>query len=218
MKHGMCGTRIYDIWRDMNHRCYCKNLKNYKNYGAVGVMVCDEWRSDFLNFYNWAISNGYSENLTIDRINVYGNYEPSNCRWADRALQGANKKCIGAVNYIGIYLHKNKSCYCAQVKKNKKIIFSYTSQSKNDCAIKRNEFIIKSNLLYPLNEIIEEYEDVRIIKNIVLVNIYDKEGNILYEKIREKDVCRLLNLSKNFIIQCMNGSRNSRKYNFERCA
>lgn len=91
-KHGMTNSRIYNIWRRMRYRCYSNRDEHYKNYGQRGVAVCKEWLNDFSNFYNWAISNGYKDNLTIDRIDVNGNYEPLNCRWVDMKVQSNNKR------------------------------------------------------------------------------------------------------------------------------
>lgn len=89
-KHKKCNTRLYDSWTDLKQRCYNKHNNRYKNYGGRGITVCDEWRNNFQSFYDWAMSNGYQENLTIDRIDVNGNYEPSNCRWIDRKTQQRN--------------------------------------------------------------------------------------------------------------------------------
>lgn len=74
----------------MKGRCYNKNHTKYPNYGARGIKVCDEWLHEFMNFYNWSMSHGYKDNLTIDRIDVNGNYEPNNCRWADAKQQMRN--------------------------------------------------------------------------------------------------------------------------------
>ena len=89
--HGMKHTRIYSIWCGMKARCYGKSDKNYSRYGAVGISVCDEWKDDFMSFYNWSIQNGYTDELTIDRINNSLGYCPENCRWATREEQQRNK-------------------------------------------------------------------------------------------------------------------------------
>lgn len=90
--HGMTNTRLYDTWRAMKARCYNPANPNYKYYGGRGITICDEWKNDFPKFHDWAMSHGYAEDLTIDRINNDGNYEPSNCRWATTAEQNKNKR------------------------------------------------------------------------------------------------------------------------------
>lgn len=95
--HGKSYSRLYLVYKAMKNRCYNKNVKKYKNYGALGVSVCSEWKNDFVSFYNWAVKNGYDENAkfgdcTLDRINVYGNYCPENCRWISNKEQQKNKR------------------------------------------------------------------------------------------------------------------------------
>ena len=88
--HGMSGTRIYGIWSDMKRRCYNPKNKRYDRYGGRGIEVCKEWKDDFQTFYEWAISNGYKDNLSIERNNIDGNYCPENCRWITFAEQQRN--------------------------------------------------------------------------------------------------------------------------------
>ena len=90
--HGHSNTRLFRIWSGMKTRCSNSNREEYKYYGALGIKVCEEWKSDFQAFYDWSMSHGYNDNLTIDRINPYGNYEPSNCRWATWTEQNLNKR------------------------------------------------------------------------------------------------------------------------------
>lgn len=93
IRHGLSGTRLHRIWHSMYCRCYYPSTNQYKNYGGRGIKVCEEWKhiEGFLNFYNWAVKNGYQENLTLDRIDVNGNYEPTNCRWITYKEQGNNR-------------------------------------------------------------------------------------------------------------------------------
>lgn len=90
--HGLRKHRIYRIYYGMINRCYNTNEKCYCNYGGRGIEICDEWKNDFKSFYNWSLANGYNDNLSIDRINVNGNYEPTNCRWITMTEQAGNKR------------------------------------------------------------------------------------------------------------------------------
>lgn len=83
--------RLFSIYDGMRKRCYNENNDNYQYYGGRGIIICEEWLYDFMLFYNWAISHGYDNKLTIDRIEVNGNYEPDNCRWVTWEEQANNK-------------------------------------------------------------------------------------------------------------------------------
>ena len=86
---------------EMKQRCYNSNSSVYKHYGGRGIEVCDEWVNSFENFYKWSMNNGFDPELTIDRINVNGNYEPSNCRWASWEVQARNRTNNLIIEYKG---------------------------------------------------------------------------------------------------------------------
>ncbi len=101
--HGMKNTPLYKIWASMKIRCQNKCANRYERYGGRGITICHEWTNEngFMNFYNWAIKNGYKDGLSLDRINVNGNYEPSNCRWITMKEQQNNKSNNHLLTYNG---------------------------------------------------------------------------------------------------------------------
>ncbi|MDB2157214.1 hypothetical protein [Clostridium butyricum] len=90
-RHGLRYTRLYSVWIMMKQRCFNKSNKDYYNYGARGITVCNDWLN-VQNFYSWAIDNGYKKGCSLDRIEPNANYEPSNCRWTDSITQANNKR------------------------------------------------------------------------------------------------------------------------------
>lgn len=102
-KHGLSKHRLFHIWSNMKARCYNPNNGSYIDYGARGIKVCDEWLAEFKTFYNWAILHGYSDDLSIDRIDYNGNYEPSNCRWVGDKLQQSNRRDNVYITYTHDY-------------------------------------------------------------------------------------------------------------------
>lgn len=99
--HGQSSSRLYNIWAHMIQRCYNNKSSAYKNYGERGISVCDDWHYSFETFFLWALEHGYNETLTIERIDVNGNYEPNNCCWIPARMQPSNKRTSHFVFYKG---------------------------------------------------------------------------------------------------------------------
>lgn len=100
-KHAESGSRLHRIWKSMRTRCNNKNAKSYGDYGARGIVICPEW-DDYATFRDWAMANGYEDGLTIDRIDVNGDYCPENCRWVTWIMQSNNKRTTAYLTINGI--------------------------------------------------------------------------------------------------------------------
>lgn len=100
-KSGGKPERLYRIWSGIRRRCYEETLDAYKYYGSRGITVCDDWKNDYSKFREWSLNNGYKDNLSIDRIDVNGNYSPENCRWIDAKTQANNRRNNVCITYHG---------------------------------------------------------------------------------------------------------------------
>lgn len=101
LKHGLSKTRLYSIFQGMKNRCYNPNEPAYKNYGLKGINICPEWLNNFKTFYNWALLNGYNDNLTIERIDNSKGYYEDNCRWIPLGEQTKNTSYNLRITYLG---------------------------------------------------------------------------------------------------------------------
>ena len=99
--HGESKTRLFSIWVNMRRRCEDPKVESYKNYGQRGITVCPEWKNSFITFRDWAYANGYSDDLSIDRINNDKGYSPDNCRWATVTEQTNNRRNVKQITFNG---------------------------------------------------------------------------------------------------------------------
>ena len=159
--HGLGDTRLYIIWANIKARILIPKKENYINYGGRGITICDDWKNDFMSFYNWAISNGYSEGLSIDRIDNSGNYCPENCRWTTSTIQNRNKRISknNTSGYKGVSCFKRDGNYRAHIGIKYKNIHLGYFQTAVEGAIAYNNYIIENNLEgFILNEIPDKKE------------------------------------------------------------
>ena len=144
--HGMSKTRLYNIWGLMKDRCINKKSSHYKWYGGRNIKICDDWKNNFMSFYCWAIENGYSEHLTLDRINNDGDYCPDNCRWVDMKEQCKNRRSKESK-----YITRHKNGWQVVVKQ----IYVCRCNTKEEAIKRRTDFILNNNLDVRINY--EEY-------------------------------------------------------------
>ena len=155
--HGDAGTRLYKIYKGMLNRCYLKTIPGYLNYGALGVTTCQSWRDSYEVFRKWALSSGYNKNLTIDRKDVYGNYEPSNCQWLSNKHQQRNKRDVPNTSskYCGVSWCKKTNKWYASIKTDGKLKNLGRYLTELEAAIARDTFIVSNKLLhYKLNKVL----------------------------------------------------------------
>ena len=159
-KHSLSNSRVFHIWSSMKRRVLNPNTSNYNNYGGRGITICDEWKNDVKSFYDWAISNGYSDELSIDRIDNDGDYCPENCRWTTKSIQSRNTRVYknNSSGFKGVSYTKAHKKFKAQIKVNKILYHLGYFQTAEEGAIAYNNYIIENNLGgFILNEIPEEY-------------------------------------------------------------
>lgn len=116
--HGKTNTRLYRIWFSMKCRCHKPSAPDYDRYGGRGITVCEEWRNSFQAFYEWSMSNGYGDDLTIDRIDNEKGYSPTNCRWANKETQNNNTRRNFYITYDGETLTISQWAKKLGIKKN----------------------------------------------------------------------------------------------------
>ena len=151
--HNLTKHKLYNIWRNIKDRCTNIKHKSYNDYGGRGITICDEWKT-YIPFGEWARANGYQDNLTIDRIDVNGNYEPSNCRWVDNFVQARNTRKLPKNNtsgYRGVSLHKITNKWSAIIGVNKKKIKIGYFKTAEEGARAYDKYVIDNNLEHPTN-------------------------------------------------------------------
>ena len=151
-RHGLRSHRLYSVWHDMVRRCTNPKCKDYKDYGARGVSVCDEWLNieTFIN----DMFPIFQEGLSLNRINVNGNYEKSNCRWATKTTQSQNTRLLQSNNksgYRGVSWHKTNRRWVTTMKVNSKSVHLGSFSNPIDGAKAYDKYIIENNLEHTKN-------------------------------------------------------------------
>jgi len=154
--HGGCGTRIYMAWSNMRQRCNNKNNTAYKNYGGRGITIHEAW-ADFAVFRDWALANGYSDDLTIDRINNDEGYSPDNCRFVNRSVQMRNTRTINSTNtsgYRGVNWNKSSGRWRSKIRDGGKTVHLGYFDSSLDAAKAYDYYVLKNGLEHTTNNVI----------------------------------------------------------------
>lgn len=194
--HGLSDHPLYLVWNDMKQRCYNQNRDHYKYYGKRNITICDKWFNSFECFYNWAIENGYKTGLSIDRINVNGDYCPENCRWTTSKIQSINrnKQLNNTSGYVGIHIKNmknNRQMWEADIYSDYKTIYLGTYKTQKEALEVRNKYIIDNNLEYHIQEYKGEFSILNTDPVIKVTNTSGYTG-INWNKQRKKWSVRLI--------------------------
>lgn len=147
--HGQSNTLLYWVWVNIKNRCLNPKYREYKYYGGRGINICDTWKDDFQSFYNWSITNGYKEGLTIDRKDTNGNYEPSNCRWITQAQNNYNTRPKSVKQktskYKGVYYRSSQPLkpWRTEIRKGVDRYFLGSFETEEEAALAYNQKAIE---------------------------------------------------------------------------
>jgi hypothetical protein len=141
-------------------RCHTPSNTSYPNYGGRGITVCKEWRDDFVSFYSWAINNGYSPALSLDRINNDDSYEPDNCRYTTLTIQSTNQRIrkTNKTGYTGVFKYPSGN-YFSYITIDRKRVGLGTYSTKEEALEVRNNYILKNKLPHKIQEYIGELNE-----------------------------------------------------------
>ena len=164
--HGLRYHPLYLRWLNIKSRCYNPLNKDYKHYGEKGINIYPEWKGNFKAFYTWATTNGYSPELSLDRINVNGNYEPDNCRWTTREVQSRNTRDIISTNksgFRGVCWHKKDKRWQSNIAINNKRIHLGSCQTALEAAKAYETYVRLNNLEHNFTPALteEEIEEIK---------------------------------------------------------
>lgn len=144
-RHGESGSRLHSIWSHMKTRCLCSTSQAYEYYGGRGITVCQEWQDSYESFRDWALANGYSDGLELDRREANGGYEPGNCRWATRTQQMRNtrKRRDGRTSkFKGVSKHsQNRGRWIAQAHENKRSLNLGSFGTELEAALAYDDYV-----------------------------------------------------------------------------
>lgn len=173
-------VRLYKCWQDMKSRCYNKNNKNYHQYGGNGITVCNEWLDNYQTFRIWATENGYSDELTLDRIDFESDYTPNNCRWVSIKKQQNNRSNNRYIEFNGEV--KTLSEWCEDLGLNKSTISSRINREGTEpliaLGLSEKYKTKKNNKYFIWNGVEKTYKEWCNITGEKLYNVHNRINNL----------------------------------------